>query len=277
MKQRSCVPGAAGHAGEPGLLRRLDRAEVDLLAAELQRGAALCGPNSSRSIPSTRWYQDAADLDVLAGDDEVVEPVDGEAHAGGSGGSCAPGRRAVTSISIFIAAVCSPAMDQGGGGLGGAEIALHHRPAGRPVGAVGHDEQHAHHVVQRGSPPRPARRRCCGRSARIAPRRRAGSSWSRSHSRWCRRPRCRRHPRRRGNSRSPPRSGCRRRSGGVRSWRHIPHAVGSGGAAAFGPVLALRRWPGIFPASPPAGSAAAPSCQHQAAPRCGSTTRAPRR
>ena len=39
------------------------------------------GPKSSRSIPSTRWYQDGGDLDVdFTFSNDVVDAVDGEAH-----------------------------------------------------------------------------------------------------------------------------------------------------------------------------------------------------
>ena len=74
--------GAAGlgvHPGDPGVLVVVERAEVDLLAAELQRGAFLIAEilalHAEHALIPGRRY-----LDVAAVDDQVVEAVDGKAH-----------------------------------------------------------------------------------------------------------------------------------------------------------------------------------------------------
>ena len=103
MKQRSWVPAASTSAaihsscGTP-TGRRLIFWPPNFSATR-ERGAEILPLHAEHAL-----VPGGHDLHVAAVDDEVVQPVDREAHQADPFG-----RRAVTSISMRMASVCSPA------------------------------------------------------------------------------------------------------------------------------------------------------------------------
>ena len=73
----SAVPGTP-RLPIPFLLGCLDRAEIDLLPPNFS-AVRFCSPNSSTSMPSTRWYQEA-EMVTSRQVTTRCQAIDGEAH-----------------------------------------------------------------------------------------------------------------------------------------------------------------------------------------------------
>ena len=145
MKQRSWLPGMqTSAASQSSCGTSAGRRLIFWLpnfSAMRGRGAEILPLH-----PEDALVPGGHDLHVPAVDDEVVQPIDREAHQGSAFRK--PGR----DLDLDAHGIgLQPGMDQGGGGAGLAEVALHHRPAGLPIAAIRHDEQHPHHVIEAGA------------------------------------------------------------------------------------------------------------------------------
>src|SRR4051812_39194670 len=145
-KQRSWVPGMVCSA-----------ASQSCWEASKGRRFSFCPPNfsatregwpkSSRSMPSTRWYQEAM---VSTSRQLMTRWSSRSTEKRMVGSAFLREARGDLDLDQHVSRL-QPGDEQGRGRLCLAEVALDHRPAGWPVGAVRHDEQHPHHVVEAGA------------------------------------------------------------------------------------------------------------------------------